>query len=69
VQFPLDQPIPLGLISRITKFCVKRNLEKASHKKAQKAQKKITQEAIHLCTARTAENRLPAISNSVAHAA
>jgi uncharacterized protein YdhG (YjbR/CyaY superfamily) len=26
VRFPLDKPIPLGLISRITKFCVKRNL-------------------------------------------
>jgi uncharacterized protein YdhG (YjbR/CyaY superfamily) len=39
VQLPLDKAIPSGLISRITKFCVKRNLEKASHKKAQKAQR------------------------------
>ena len=39
VQLPLDEPLPIGLIGRITKFCVKRNLEKASHKKAQKAQK------------------------------
>lgn len=36
VQFPLDKPLPVGLIGRITKFCVKRNLEKASRKKAQK---------------------------------
>lgn len=28
VQFPLDKPLPLGLITKITKFCVKRNLEK-----------------------------------------
>ena len=29
VKFPLDKRIPYGLIARITKFCVKRNLEKA----------------------------------------
>ena len=29
VQFPIDQPMPLYLIARITKFLVKRNLEKA----------------------------------------
>ena len=29
VQFPLDKPMPLDLIARITKFMVKRNLEKA----------------------------------------
>ena len=28
VQFPLDKPMPVGLISRITKFCVQRNLAK-----------------------------------------
>ena len=39
VQLPLDKPLPLGLIGRITKSCVKRNQEKASRKKAQKAQK------------------------------
>jgi uncharacterized protein YdhG (YjbR/CyaY superfamily) len=32
VQLPLDKPIPVGLIGRITKFCVKRNLEKAAKK-------------------------------------
>lgn len=26
IRFPLDKPIPVGLVSRITKFCVKRNL-------------------------------------------
>jgi uncharacterized protein YdhG (YjbR/CyaY superfamily) len=46
VQLPLDMPLPVGLIGRITKFCVQRNLERAatkkssSHKKAQKAQKR-----------------------------
>ena len=40
VQLPLDMPLPVGLIGRITKACVKRNLEKASRKKAQKAQKR-----------------------------
>ena len=39
VQLPLDKPLPVGLIGRITKSCVKRNAEKASRKKAQKAQK------------------------------
>ena len=29
VRLPLDKPIPVGLIGKITKFCVKRNLEKA----------------------------------------
>jgi uncharacterized protein YdhG (YjbR/CyaY superfamily) len=29
VQFPLDKPIPYGLITRIVKFRVKENLERA----------------------------------------
>jgi len=29
VQFPLDKPIPYGLITRIVKFRLKENLEKA----------------------------------------
>jgi uncharacterized protein YdhG (YjbR/CyaY superfamily) len=29
VQFPLDKPMPVGLINKITKFCVKGNLAKA----------------------------------------
>lgn len=33
VQFPLDQPMPLELITKITRFRVKQNLEKASKKK------------------------------------
>jgi len=32
VQFPLDKPIPYGLISKIVKFRVKENLEKAAAK-------------------------------------
>ena len=32
VRFPLDQPIPFGLISRIVAFRVKENLEKAAAK-------------------------------------
>ena len=32
VQFPLDQPIPFDLISRIVKFRVKENLERAEAK-------------------------------------
>jgi uncharacterized protein YdhG (YjbR/CyaY superfamily) len=33
VQLPLDKPMPLALISKITKFCVKRNQEKAKARK------------------------------------
>lgn len=33
VQFPIDEPLPLDLISRIVKFRVKQNLEKAGAKK------------------------------------
>lgn len=33
VQLPLDKPMPVGLISKITKSCVKRNQEKAKTKK------------------------------------
>ena len=36
VQFPLDQPIPYGLISRIVKFRVKENLAKAAAKEKKK---------------------------------
>jgi uncharacterized protein YdhG (YjbR/CyaY superfamily) len=36
VQFPLDKPIPYDLISQITKFRVKQNLEKAELKKKMK---------------------------------
>ena len=40
VRLPLDKPIPVGLIGRITKFCVKRNLEKAILRKAAKVKAK-----------------------------
>lgn len=33
IQFPLDKPMPLSLISKIVKFRVKQNLEKAEEKK------------------------------------
>jgi len=33
VQFPLDKPMPLGLIRNIVKFRVKENLERAKKKK------------------------------------
>jgi len=36
VQFPLDKPIPYDLISRITKFRVKENLERAAASGQQK---------------------------------
>ncbi|HTI07236.1 MAG TPA: DUF1801 domain-containing protein [Puia sp.] len=32
IQFPLDRPLPLALISRIVKFRVKKNLEKTKTK-------------------------------------
>ena|SRR5215467_10314582 len=33
VRFPLDRPIPLGLVSKIVKFRVKENLARAKAKK------------------------------------
>ncbi len=33
IKFPIDKPLPLGLISKIVKFRVKENLEKAKDKK------------------------------------
>jgi uncharacterized protein YdhG (YjbR/CyaY superfamily) len=39
VRFPLDKPIPLGLIGKITKYCVKRNAERAGSRKAAKDRK------------------------------
>ena len=36
VQFPLDQPMPFGLISRIVKFRVKENLARAAAKSKKK---------------------------------
>ncbi len=35
-RFPLDKPIPFGLISRIVKFRVKENLERAKAKEKKK---------------------------------
>jgi len=33
VQFPIDQPLPLSLVTKITQFRVKENLEKTALKK------------------------------------
>ena len=33
VRFPLNKPLPLGLITKITRFCVKRDLKKAVSRK------------------------------------
>lgn len=33
VQFPLDKPLPLGLVSKIVKFRVKQNIEREKIKK------------------------------------
>ena len=40
VQFPIDEPLPLELVSRIVRFRVKENLEKASMKQAKKTSAK-----------------------------
>ncbi len=40
VQFPLDKPIPYGLITRIVKFRVKENLAKAKARKKHAASKR-----------------------------
>ena len=40
VRIPLDKPVPAGLIGKITKFCVKRNLEKAASRGGATAQGK-----------------------------
>ena len=36
VQFPFDKPLPMGLITKIVKFRVKENLEKAKNKEKKK---------------------------------
>jgi uncharacterized protein YdhG (YjbR/CyaY superfamily) len=43
VRFPLDQPVPYGLISRIVKFRVKDNLEKAGRRSKRQVAKKAGQ--------------------------
>jgi uncharacterized protein YdhG (YjbR/CyaY superfamily) len=40
VQFPFDQPLPLGIVTRIAKFRVKENLEKAEAKRRNKKKHK-----------------------------
>ncbi|MBX7240701.1 MAG: DUF1801 domain-containing protein [Bacteroidia bacterium] len=41
VQFPLNQPLPLDLITRIVQFRVAENAEKAKHKKPFKGKQSI----------------------------
>jgi uncharacterized protein YdhG (YjbR/CyaY superfamily) len=36
VQFPIDKPLPLSLVTKIVKFRVKENLEKVKQKKKKK---------------------------------
>lgn len=36
IKFPIDQPLPLALVTRIVKFRVKENIDKAAGKKAKK---------------------------------
>lgn len=36
VQFPMDKPLPLSLVTKIVKFRVKENLEKAKQKQKKK---------------------------------
>ena len=40
VQFPLDKPLPLALITKIVKWRLKENLEKAKEKELKKASAK-----------------------------
>ena len=37
IQFPIDQPLPLDLITKIVRFRVKEKLDKAAQKKTSKA--------------------------------
>lgn len=41
IQFPLDKPIPLPLITKIVKFMLKENKEKSKTKIAEKKQKSV----------------------------
>lgn len=34
VQFPMDKPLPLALVTKIVKYRIKENMEKAGHKKS-----------------------------------
>ena len=40
IRLPLDKPISVGLISKITKFCVQRNLERVVSREAAKVKRK-----------------------------
>jgi uncharacterized protein YdhG (YjbR/CyaY superfamily) len=38
IQFPIDKPLPLGLITKIVKFRIKENLEKEKEKAQKKSE-------------------------------
>lgn len=46
VQFPLDQPLPLSLVSKIVKFRVKQNLERVKISNPPKSLKPLTMKQI-----------------------
>jgi uncharacterized protein YdhG (YjbR/CyaY superfamily) len=41
IQFPYADPIPTALVTKIVKYCVKRNLAKAATRKKKKKKKRI----------------------------
>lgn len=45
IQFPLDRPMPLDLITKIVKFRIKENLEKAAKSKQRKTASRKTRPA------------------------
>jgi uncharacterized protein YdhG (YjbR/CyaY superfamily) len=48
VQFPLDKPIPLDLVTRIVKFRIQQNAELAEMKKAKAASKRKEKKTVAL---------------------
>lgn len=46
VQFPLDQPMPVGLITNIVKYRIRKNAEAAGAKVARKATKRATKKVV-----------------------
>lgn len=46
VQFPLDQPLPVSLITKIVKLRVKENLEKAKAKELKKVSKSAAKKSV-----------------------
>jgi uncharacterized protein YdhG (YjbR/CyaY superfamily) len=57
IRFPLDKPLPVGLISKIVKFRVKENIEKGRSKTTKKSVK-TSQESIFSALSRPAQGAL-----------